>query len=111
VDPAAATRIMGGCVNELVWDMEHYDNFFATNRDEQRTSRNNTFNGILGKLRLTDPEKDQRQSSLCDYLVNWYLNQYASPEITEDQFDPFDENQVDLSGITNAKPRETEAAP
>ena len=111
VDPTAATRILGGCVNELVWDMEYYDNFFNEHRDEQNTSRSRTLSGLLDKLRVTDPEQEEHRSSVCDYLVNWYLNQYAEPEVSDSLFDPFDETQVDLSGITDIKPTETESAP
>ena len=35
---------------------------------------------------------------------------YATEEVVEQEFDPYDEDQVDLSGIANAKPRETEPA-
>ena len=110
VDPAAATRIMAGCVNELVWDMEHYDNFFTANRDDQRMEQAGTVTALMDQLRVTDPDEQPIHSTVCDYLVNWYMLQYAEPEQVTSQFDPFDETQVDLSGITNAKPQETEPA-
>lgn len=107
VDPVAATRIQGGCVNELIWDMEYYTNFFSANRDESAVDLADKLSGTYLIL-SGEEEREISHSSTCDYLVNWYLNQYAEPEEYETQFDPFDETQVDLTGIVNAKPVETE---
>lgn len=110
VDPAAATRIQAGCVNELKWDLDNYDNFFSSNRDDQASSMADTVNAAY--LRVSGGEQGQEgSSSICDYLVNWYLSEYAEETVEEKQFDPFDETQVDLTGIANAKqPTETEPA-
>ena len=42
---------------------------------------------------------------VCDLLVNWHYQTVVLPGITESVkiFDPYNENQVDLSGIVNAK--------
>ena len=45
-----------------------------------------------------------RYSSVCDYLVNWHIDQYVEEDVVEEKFDPFDESQVDLGGLVNAKP-------
>lgn len=109
VDSAAATRINAGCVNELKWDLDHYNQFFSSRKDETATkvadSVNNTYLKVSG-----DGDGIATYGRVCDYLVNWYLNEYAEEEAAEQQFDPFDETQVDLSGIANAKPAETEPA-
>ena len=47
-----------------------------------------------------------RYGSVCDYLVNWHIDQYVVEEVVEEKFDPFDESQVDLSGLVNAKKQE-----
>ena len=107
VDPAAATRIMSGCVNELVWDLDYYNHFFTSNEDPSAVNMANTVSSAYLKISGEDDGTTFR-SSVSDYLVNWYLDQYAEPEEVEQKFDPFDENQVDLSGIVNAKPQETE---
>ena len=38
-------------------------------------------------------------------LVSWHIQTVVLPYITveESQFDPYDENQIDLSGIVNAR--------
>jgi hypothetical protein len=109
VDSAAATRINAGCVNELKWDLDHYNQFFSSRKNETATkvadSVNNTYLKVSG-----DDDGIATYGRVCDYLVNWYLNEYAEEEAAEQQFDPFDETQVDLSGIANAKPAETEPA-
>ena len=50
----------------------------------------------------TDPNGPVR-SNMVDLLVNWHIQEYVLPMITEDVilFDPMDENQVDLTGLPN----------
>ena len=109
VDPAAATRILSGCVNELKWDLDNYINFFSSKKDEQAADVANTVNDTYLKV-SGESEGIASYGSVCDYLVNWYLSEYAEETVEEQQFDPFDETQVDLTGIANAKPVETEPA-
>ena len=42
---------------------------------------------------------------VCDLLVNWHIQEVVLPAIAveESRFDPYDETQVDLSGIVNAR--------
>jgi hypothetical protein len=42
-------------------------------------------------------------------LVSWHYQKEILPTLVEQEkkFDPYDENQVDLSGIVNAKEPET----
>ena len=54
-------------------------------------------------------DAEVRYSSVCDYLVNWHIDQYVEEEIVEEKFDPFDESQVDLSGLGNYKTQEEPA--
>ena len=58
------------------------------------------------ELKISGDEEGVRSyGAVCDQLVNWYLFEYATPEDTgEPQFDPFDETQVDLSGIIDYVP-------
>ena len=45
-------------------------------------------------------------SEVADLLVSWHIQEVVIPSQTEDAesvFDPYDETQVDLSGIVNAK--------
>ena len=45
---------------------------------------------------------------VVDLLVSWHYQRVVQPSIiqTEKKFDPYDENQVDLTGIVHAKKRE-----
>ena len=47
-------------------------------------------------------------SEVCDLLVNWHIQEVVLPSIAveETPFDPFDETQVDLTGIANARTQE-----
>ena len=109
VDPAAAARIMDGCVKELKWDLDHYNQFFSSRKDEEATKLANNINDTYLKT-SGDDDGIASYGAVCDYLVNWYLSDHAAEEEVELEFDPYDEEQVDLSGIANAKPRETEPA-
>ena len=40
--------------------------------------------------------------------MNWHIDQYVEETVVEQKFDPFDESQVDLGGLVNAKPAATE---
>mgnify|MGYP000832535696 CR=1 FL=1 len=48
---------------------------------------------------------DVYKRQVCDLLVNWHIQTVVLPSITveESPFDPYDETQVDLSGIVNAR--------
>ena len=51
---------------------------------------------------------------VADLLVSWHIQEVVIPsqtdEETESVFDPYDESQVDLSGIVNAKVPTEESA-
>ncbi len=91
---AAAARVNSGVCDELYQDMAYYNQFFS-NRG-----------GSGSAVNLT-PNEDGFVSygEVTDLLVSWHIQQIVLPSITvvEDPFDPYDKNQVDLSGIVNAK--------
>ena len=99
VDAGAAETVASGCSQELLADIEGYDRYFDENRDEQMTL-------LVAEVTDTYAEatsaEEVRYSSVCDYLVNWHIDQYVEEEVVEQKFDPFDESQVDLSGLVNA---------
>ena len=41
--------------------------------------------------------------------MNWHIDQYVEEDVVEQKFDPFDESQVDLSGLGNYKTQEEPA--
>ena len=103
-DAAAATaRISNGVSETLYRDLNFYDTFFSSNRDQKATRVANTVNDTY--LRTSgDPNGIGSYAQVCDLLVNWHIQTIVLPSIAvdENQFDPYDENQVDLSGIVNA---------
>lgn len=110
VDSEAAAALKGGCSAELLHDLERYRSFFSDNRDEKATQLADTVNDTY--LKASGDEKGvESYGAVCDQLVNWYISQFATPEdLGKPQFDPFDETQVDLSGIANYVPPTTEPA-
>ena len=100
---AAAARIDSEVSDLLRRDLQYYDSFFSTKKDEKATKVADTVNDTYLK---TSGESAGIASygQVCDLLVNWHIQQIVLPEltITIAPFDPYDENQVDLSGIVNA---------
>lgn len=100
----AAGQISNGVSKELRQDLNHYDNFFTANRDNFATDVATDLND--GYLKLSgDTSGVASYGEVCDLLVNWHIQQVVLPSITvtEKPFDPYDETQVDLSGIVNAR--------
>jgi len=96
-------RISDGVEEELYRDLVYYDTFFSTHRDATATKVANTANDTY--LRTSgDTAGIASYSQVCDLLVNWHIQTVILPSIAveENQFDPYDESQVDLSGIVNA---------
>ena len=103
-DAAAATaRVSNGVSDVLYRDLNYYDTFFSSNRDQKATRVANTVNDTY--LRTSgDSNGIGSYAQVCDLLVNWHIQTIVLPSISveENLFDPYDENQVDLSGIVNA---------
>ncbi len=106
VDAEAAETIAAGCAETLTADIEGYDRYFEENRDDKMTRLVDTVTDTYNDATTGDAV---RHSSVCDYLVNWHISEYTEPEEVEVKFDPFDEAQVDLSGLVNAKKQEEPA--
>ncbi len=100
---AAAGRVSAGASEKLKKDLAHYDDFFAAIRGEEAAS-------ISSAVSSTGGDGIPTYGTVCDLLVSWHIQEIVLPAIAveETPFDPFDENQVDLSGIVNARPKETE---
>jgi len=101
---AAAARIKSGASDLLQRDMDYYSNFFAAKKDDLATEVADTFNDTY--LKVSGDEGGIRSyNQVCDLLVNWHIQTVVLPSITveESHFDPYDETQVDLSGIVNAR--------
>lgn len=100
----AATRIDANVNDQLRRDMNQYDAFFANHKDPMATSIADSINDAY--LKVSGEEAGTSSyGQVCDLLVNWHIQEIVLPSITveESQFDPYDETQVDLSGIVHAK--------
>ena len=105
----AAARIASEATKELQHDMQHYTAFFTSRRNDRATEVANTVNDTY--LRTSGDEAGVASyGDVCDLLVNWHYQTIVLPTLTAEEkvFDPYDESQVDLSGIVNAKEQETE---
>ena len=100
----AAARIASGASAELQHDMVHYSQFFSSKKSNAATNVANTVNDTYLKT-SGDSSGIASYGEVCDLLVNWHYQTVVLPGITESVkiFDPYNENQVDLSGIVNAK--------
>ncbi len=101
---AAAARVKDGVSELLQRDMDYYSHFFSSHRDDMATDFANTVNDAYLKT-SGDESGIASYGQVCDLLVNWHIQTVVLPSITveDSHFDPYDENQVDLSGIVNAR--------
>ena len=106
VDMEAAEELSAAVTGNLAADIDEYGKYFTENRDEQMTM---LVTSVTDTYEEATADETVRYSSVCDYLVNWYIDQYVEETIVEQKFDPFDETRVDLSGLVNAKPAATES--
>ena len=99
----AAARVANGISDLLRADMDAYNDFFSSRRDNVATSIADSANDTYLKV-SGDASGIASYGQVCDLLVNWHIQEVVIPSLTIDinPFDPFDESQVDLSGIVNA---------
>ena len=100
---AAVARISNDVSDKLYQDLNYYDTFFSSHRDQNATRAANTANDTYLKASGVKSGIGS-YAQVCDLLVNWHIQTVVLPSIAveESQFDPYDESQVDLSGIVNA---------
>lgn len=101
---SAAARVASEVNAELKHDMEGYDRLFSSRRSETATKVADTANDTY--LRTSgDSAGVKSYGEVTDLLVSWHYQKEILPTLVEKEkkFDPYDENQVDLSDIVNAK--------
>ena len=104
----AAARIGTGENEYLSQDMAEYDRFFNENMSETNTKLGDWFNDTYIKV-SGDDDGIASYSRVSDLLVCWHLQTVVLPDQkdeAESNFDPYDEDQVDLSGIVGALPKQ-----
>ena len=104
-------RVKSGISEALYHDLSYYNSFFTQKRDEKATQVATTVNDTYIKSQ-GDDRGVKAYDAVCDMLVSWHIQTIVLPTKTveDTKFDPFDEDQVDLSGIANAPVKETEPA-
>ena len=105
----ASARIAAGVNGNFAHDLNAYSRFFTENQDEGASNLANTANDAYIKV-SGDEQGIDSYGEVCDLLVNLYIQEIILPAQEEDAkstFDPYDENQVDLSGIVGALPDKT----
>ena len=99
---SAASRVNAGVSKLLQRDMESYDRFFREARDEKATETANKANDTLLKF-SGDESGIASYGEVTDLLVSWHIQEVVLPtkQEAEQKFDPYDPNQVDLTGLPN----------
>ena len=99
----AAYRIRNGLNEKFYKDLVQYDDFFNSRKNDTATEVANTVNDTYIKAG-GDDRGVASYGAVCDLLVSWHIQHVVLPsQVVEDtKFDPFDEHQVDLSGLVNA---------
>jgi hypothetical protein len=103
---AALSRITGGASQLLKTDLDYYN---AQLRAQQKPAATKVATAANDTYLKTSGEEQGTASygAVTDCLVSWYIQEYILPLYdveVEEEFDPLDETQVDLSGIVNARP-------
>ena len=91
---ASAARVKNGVNAQLNHDLQTYDAFFGSSAATVAASE------TAGEGVTLETYDD-----VSDLLVAWHIQEVVIPSISFEElvFDPMDEEQVDLSGIVNAK--------
>ena len=100
---SAAARVSADINDALRHDLNSYNAFFSTNMDKGASKLADKANDTYLKA-SGDSQGTASYGDVTQLLVSWHIQQIVLPELMdeENKFDPFDENQVDLSGIINA---------
>lgn len=85
----AAARLEAGVSDAVAQDLRAYNKFAG-----EKVAAPSRISGLI---------EDQTRPTACDLLVSWYIQEFILPTQTQEEsrFDPYDESQVDLSGIVN----------
>ena len=97
---AAAARVNTGVSDQLYRDLHHVDQFFSAPAGSSAATA----------AAPADAQEKKSFGAVCDLLVSWHIQEVVLPSISQEEsrFDPFDESQVDLTGIVNAPTAPTE---
>jgi hypothetical protein len=101
---AAAARVNSAVCKELYQDLNYYAAFFSGTGGAGAMS--------LNTAAADEPREDGFVSygAVTDMLVSWHIQEIVLPTLTVEElpFDPYDQTQVDLSGIRTPETRPAE---
>ena len=100
----AAARLEAGLSNNLKRDLDAFSKFF---NDDPYVKANLLTDSI--ETVATPDEATAASNQMTDLLVSWHIQEVVIPsqaENAESTFDPYDESQVDLSGIVGTLDKE-----
>ena len=97
---ACADQADKGVNQKLRTDLQSYEKFFG-----EAVAENNRAQIPEAARDENSPISFSEYSNAADLLTNWYIQNYIVPLHVEEEkpFNPLDPNQVDLSGLVNAK--------
>lgn len=97
---ACATQLDQGVNEKLRTDLNSYNKYFG-----EAVAENNRAPIPEAAKDENSPIQFSEYSNVADLLANWYIQNYIAPLHVEEEvpFNPLDPNQVDLSGLVNAK--------
>ena len=101
----AAARLHAGITENLKRDLDAYSKFFT---DDPNIKASMLKEGDA-EIAATPDESSAASNQITDLLVSWHIQEVVLPaqaENAESTFDPYDESQVDLSGIVGALNKE-----
>ena len=100
----AAARIATGINDNLKHDLNSYSAFFSDKKNDGATRLADTANDTYIKV-SGDESGVASYDEVCGLLVSWNIQEVVLPaqqQEAESTFDPYDENQVDLTDIVGA---------
>lgn len=108
----AALRVKSGITELLYYDIAAYNTFFSQKKNEAATQVATTVNDAYIKAN-GDERGVGSYDEVTPMLVGWHIKTVVLPAqaVEDTKFDPFDETQVDLSGMVHGpepKPEETQ---
>ena len=99
----SAAEVRNGMDPLFAQDMADYKSFLISSQKQEAVEIADTVNDNYLKS-SGEEEGIASYGTVCDLLVSWHIQEYVLPMMVEEEnkFDPYDETQVDLSGIVNA---------
>ena len=103
----SAEAIRKGLDPLFAQDLADYNTFLISSQKQEAVEVATTVNDTYLKT-SGEEEGVASYGTVCDLLVSWHIQEVVLPlhAETEDKFDPYDETEVDLSGIVNAPVQE-----